>query len=215
MARVGKIARCPEGIREELNRKLRAGKLGPELLPWLNGLPEVRAVIAEFFPGQLISAQNLSDWRQGGFAEWEEKQDKTHRIREMAGFAAKLTEANSGRLAEGAAAIAGGKILELLETMDASPEGGSMEQLQDVVAAVASLRAGDIAQQRAGIDQAKLKQKDEELALAREKFRRETCELFIRWATDQRAIEAATSGGDNAAKIERLGELMFGEEWKK
>ena len=84
----------------------------------------------------------------------------------------------------------------------------------EVIAAVASLRKGDMDLQRADIDRAKLKQKDEELGLAREKFRRETCELFIKWAADQRAVELAAGSGDNSAKIERLGQIMFGEDWK-
>ncbi len=54
----------------------------------------------------------------------------------------------------------------------------------------------------------------EGLRLEQEKFRRETCELFLKWAEDGRAREIAASGSSNAEKIERLGELMFGADWK-
>jgi hypothetical protein len=56
--------------------------------------------------------------------------------------------------------------------------------------------------------------KKEQLALDRSKFQRETCELFVKWVADKRASEIANSAASNADKIEKLGELMFGEDWK-
>src|SRR5262249_29823918 len=35
MARIGKIARMPAAIRNELNRRLENGATGPQVLPWL------------------------------------------------------------------------------------------------------------------------------------------------------------------------------------
>jgi len=54
----------------------------------------------------------------------------------------------------------------------------------------------------------------QQLALDQAKFRRETCALFMKWAEDQRAKEIALGAGTNAEKIEALGQLMFGEDWK-
>ncbi len=57
--------------------------------------------------------------------------------------------------------------------------------------------------------------KGRQLDLDREKFQRETCELFLKWAADKRALEIASGpSATNAAKIEQLGQLMFGEDWK-
>lgn len=56
--------------------------------------------------------------------------------------------------------------------------------------------------------------KKEQLSLDRSKFQRETCELFVKWSADQRASAIANSTASNADKIEKLGELMFGEDWK-
>lgn len=54
----------------------------------------------------------------------------------------------------------------------------------------------------------------EHLALARQKFQRETCKLFLTWYEDQRATGVAGATGiATGEKIERLGKLMFGEEW--
>jgi hypothetical protein len=230
MARIGKIARLPENIREELNKRIRGGQLGPQLLPWLNGLAEVRGVLTEFFNGQDISAQNLSDWRNGGYAEWEERQERSYvrveRIRELSRMSMKLAMANGGNLSEGAASILGGSILELLEQVEelkSSTEGNegnegrikaAAEALDSLTNAVARLRRGDHDAKMLQQNDKRLEQKDKDLALAEKKFQRETCSLFIKWCEDQRALEAATGTGDNSAKIERLGQLMFGEDWK-
>lgn len=60
-----------------------------------------------------------------------------------------------------------------------------------------------------------VKVKTEALKLLEKKFQRETCELFLTWSADKRAREVAASGASSAEKIERLGELMFGEDWDR
>ncbi len=78
--------------------------------------------------------------------------------------------------------------------------------LQDVDAWVAT--------QGAARDQERTAIKAQELELAKQKFQRETAELFLKWAEDQQAREITASGSTHAEKIERLGQLMFGEGWK-
>ncbi len=68
--RKGKIARLPRGVRNELNQRLDKGEQGTRLIAWLNGLPEVKRVLAEDFGGREINDQNLSDWKAGGFQDW-------------------------------------------------------------------------------------------------------------------------------------------------
>ncbi len=43
-ARNGKIARLPAALREELNSRLEQSEESPELLQWLNALPQVQEV---------------------------------------------------------------------------------------------------------------------------------------------------------------------------
>ncbi|PWU08720.1 MAG: hypothetical protein C5B50_29055 [Verrucomicrobia bacterium] len=69
-ARLGKIARLPHDIREQVNIRLQNGEFGQPILDWLNSLPEVRSVIAAEFDGQPISPTNLTRWRQGGYRDW-------------------------------------------------------------------------------------------------------------------------------------------------
>jgi len=54
----------------------------------------------------------------------------------------------------------------------------------------------------------------EALRLQREKFQRETCELFVKWAQDKRAKQIANSKGiGSQEKVEKLGKLIFKEDW--
>lgn len=215
MARIGKIARLPEPLREQLNRRLRDGHLGPQILPWLNSQPETLQVLAEFFAGQPVNAQNLSDWRNGGYLEWEEKQEKTHRIKELAAFADKLTRANSGpcgstSIAEGAAAIASGKILELLEAAESdNAENLDIESLSKLVASLTGLRSVELAKAKGQLDVEKLKRKDEELSLAKQKFEQQLQEYRDKVAAQKREIESAlvtakSAGGLTPETLERI-----------
>ena len=79
--RNGKIARLPKVIREQLNHRLENGWQGKKLVDWVNALPEVKEVLREEFHGRAISEQNLSQWRDGGYADWLRHQDTQGQIR--------------------------------------------------------------------------------------------------------------------------------------
>jgi hypothetical protein len=74
MSRTGKIARIPRKIRTELNERLDNGEEAKSILAWLNDMPQVDDVLRDHFKGALITEQNLSEWRQGGFREWAFRQ---------------------------------------------------------------------------------------------------------------------------------------------
>ncbi len=92
----GKIARLPQVIREQLNRRLDDGELGGGLLEWLNALPAVQAVLAAEFGGSRINAQNLSNWRRGGYQHWLKQQERRNLVRELTENARELTEDADG-----------------------------------------------------------------------------------------------------------------------
>src|SRR5437667_1220681 len=73
--RTGKIARLPYDIREQLNRRLQDGEQGKSILKWLNALPEVKAVLKTEFEGRPIAPCNLTEWKDGGFRDWQVRQD--------------------------------------------------------------------------------------------------------------------------------------------
>ncbi|HEY1170244.1 MAG TPA: hypothetical protein VGH19_02635 [Verrucomicrobiae bacterium] len=51
------------------------------------------------------------------------------------------------------------------------------------------------------------------MSLDEEKFNQRTCELFLAWYEDKRVQEIAGAQVPQAVKVERLGVLLFGEEW--
>ncbi len=81
MTRNGKIARLPRQLREELNRRLDDGEQGKQLVAWLNGLPEVQAMLKSDFQGMAINEQNLCEWKQGGFHDWRRHQESLEMAR--------------------------------------------------------------------------------------------------------------------------------------
>lgn len=197
MARIGKIARLPEALRTELNRRLRDGQLGPQILPWLNAQPEALALLASDFGGKPVNPQNLSDWRNGGFEDWTRSLDRMHSTRILAEKASALAREAGGSLSEGAAAILSGRILEVLENLD---DESTPESLAGIIKSVAMLRSGDLDNQRLG-------QKREELALARDKF-----DLMRKKSEAFDSVKAAVNSGgitpETLAKIERELKLL-------
>ncbi len=75
MTRNGKIARLPGGIRSELNARMENGEETESLLAWLNGLPVAQEMLKAKFEGAPLNKQNLSEWRLGGFREWQLRQE--------------------------------------------------------------------------------------------------------------------------------------------
>ena len=81
--RVGKIAQLPKSIRDDLNQRLENGKQGPELLQWLNSLPETQKLLAEKFEAMPINRQNLTEWRQGGYQDWLRHQQREQHVQRI------------------------------------------------------------------------------------------------------------------------------------
>ncbi len=178
MARNGKIARLPRGVREELNRRLQDGEQGGPLLAWLNGLPEVSQVLAKDFGGCSVSKQNLSEWRAGGFAEWQARQETLAQVRELAADAAEMEAATVGRLTDHLATVLAGRYATALAGWDGEATDEFRRKLrvlhglcQDIV----ELRRGDHSGGR-------LKMERERLEREREKSDEEVVAHFERWA---------------------------------
>src|SRR5438874_8620711 len=83
-APVGKIARLPESIREQLNQRLLDGVIGKEIVSWLNSLPEVNRVMTELFGGHPVTQQNISEWRRRSFHEWLRNKETQTRVLRLA-----------------------------------------------------------------------------------------------------------------------------------
>jgi hypothetical protein len=71
MARTGKIARLPQAVRDEINRRLADGQKATPILHWINSQPEVAEILKADFKGLPVTDGNLADWRAGGFKDWQ------------------------------------------------------------------------------------------------------------------------------------------------
>jgi len=96
-SRVGKIARLPWRVRENLNRRLLDGEPARRLVAWLNRLPEVRAVLRRDFDGRPVSDQNLSEWKHGGFRDYVAKVEADALLAETLEVTAAAKPKKSGR----------------------------------------------------------------------------------------------------------------------
>ena len=83
ITRTGKIARLPQAIRQRLNERLADGEPQHLLVAWLNEQAVVRERVERFHGGRPITEQNLSDWRAGGFRDWERHQESRGMLREL------------------------------------------------------------------------------------------------------------------------------------
>src|SRR5881397_209471 len=68
----GKIAHLPHAIQEQLNERLdQGGEESKPILAWLNSIPEVQAILEADFEGAAITAQNLSEYKNRGYLDWQ------------------------------------------------------------------------------------------------------------------------------------------------
>lgn len=216
--RHGKIARLPHALREELNRRLLDGQLSPEILPWINAQPEAKLVFDTYFEGAEATAQNLSEWKLGGYKEWLSRREKVDSLKTLSAFARDLAEATGGNLADGAASILAGHLMEALEeSANLVVTGGSDDAEKDphaglvqMAKAVGTLQKGAIANKKLELDKKKTAQKDQQLALDREKFESQTVAKFMEWARSPEAVAILDSGKPKAVQMDALRALMFG-----
>lgn len=155
MARTGKIARLPLDIRQELNRRLADGESGKSLVAWLNSLPEVEEVMEEHFCSRPINEQNLTEWKQGGYAEWCRHEETRDWVRALAEESRALQgEDDPMPLSDQFAALAAVALGRLLkEAVDNAPEDTrGRRALLDTAHALNELRVRDHAAVRLRMD---------------------------------------------------------------
>jgi hypothetical protein len=206
MARQGKIARLPHNLREQVNRRLLDGLTYAEILTWLNQEPAAIEIWNTAFEGSPANPQNMSEWRQGGYIEWLNRRQKTENLKTLAAFSVDLAKAG-GNVADGAAAIAAGHLLETLENI-ASDEDADLSALTQ---AVATLRRGDLDRSKLQLERQKLKNKEKEIQLSREKFEVGTIKVFMKWASSKEAQAILESSQPKTVKMELLRERIFGK----
>ena len=173
MTRTGKIARLPRDIREELNRRLRDGEQGKQLVVWLNSLPETRSVLEEEFGGRAIREQNLTEWKQRGYRDWVARQQALEFARNFAADAGELTKAG-GPLGDHLATALMARYAAIMSKWDGTSETVPTRELRLLRALcvdIVELRRGDHSAARLKLEHARLeldRSKDE--ARLRQRF---------------------------------------------
>jgi hypothetical protein len=227
-ASTGKIGRLPWEIREEVNRRLRDGQPARKIIDWLHSLPEVLRVLDEYFGEEPINDQNVSVWRKTGYAKWMARQGAIDRTKELADFSMKVATAAGGSLADGAAQILAGSVLEVLEGLESlrratgdianeeTPEQAKERlasmagAIDSLVLAVARLRKGDQGAEALRLARDKVAQAEKALALEREKHEQRLREYEEKVKATKRAIESelttARTGGLTPETLKRIEE---------
>ena len=173
--RVGKIARLPRTLRNQLNQRLHDGEPGNRLLEWLNGLPEVQALLAAEFESRPINAQNFSDWKQGGYRDWVAQQEALELAQRLGEDAAELQADGRPPLTDTLALWLAARYAVATRQVAQADAAEGWRLLRELCADVVELRRGDHHAERLRIERERL-----ELERAQSKERWE--KRFWEWA---------------------------------
>lgn len=202
-----KIGRLPFVMRNELNERLRDGASSSEITEWINASKEFKAVQKREKCGEL-NAQNLTDWRNTGYKDWLTDQASAERIRRLAEMSSVMVQASGFTPATVAARLAAAQLMEVANNPD------DPKALNNAAGAIASLRGVEVAEERNALAKQRVELAMASLDLDRKKFQRTTCELFVKWYSNEAArtiVEDKTLDAD--ARTEALGQLLFADLW--
>lgn len=199
-----KIGRLPFAVRNELNERMRDGATGTSLLEWVNQHPEFQKVRKET-GCEVLNAQNLTDWRGTGYKDWLDEQQKTERLRGLASLSEQIAVQTGGDPASVGCRIIAGRLLDVLETAPETAAAALSKAFVDLRNAETKAASADIKRQQVQLS-------EQALALERDKFRRQTCELFLKWYNDQNALSIASGSGSQSEKIQALLAFMDKEQ---
>jgi hypothetical protein len=158
MTRRGKIARLPQPIREQVNQRLENGEEGKKIVEWLNTLPEVTSLLAADFDGQPVTDSNLSNWKLGGYRDWEEQKAALETILQFQSEAVQLSQAGGPQVTEQLVLCLTARLAAALRPSFAGSDDPAerLEQLRRLRRDVVALRKGDHDEQWVKIQRDKL-----------------------------------------------------------
>ena len=186
-SRLGKIARLPLAIREELNTRLLEGDPAHLLIEWLNTDPAVLDVLNTDFGGELISSQNIGQWQRGGYMEWA-------LVRECAATARGLSEssediASTGISAEHLLTVLTAQYAKILTELQTAPVD-KLDELERRINLLRKLTNAALAMRRREFHAARL-----EIARERNEIARGRLEL----AREKQLSKSASSASSKAS----------------
>jgi hypothetical protein len=158
IARDARIARLPESIREQVNRRLEKGEPGQQIADWLNTVAEVTALMAAEFDGQPVTEANVVSWELGAYRHWEEQQEALEAAVQLGENAAEIAQAAGGQLADHLALWLTARIAVALRKTPCAGDdaAGQLQGLRQLVGDLVALRKGDQSAQWLRIEREKL-----------------------------------------------------------
>lgn len=194
-----RMEQIAEWIRKPNDRDEETGKP----IPKTGGLAYAQEQLAA--DGLKVSLQTLSD-----FMSWWELRLRFNRMELLTQNSEEMLRTFNPELTEEQVRAFGHRVFTSLAIDQNDPEtflAFAKLQLKAVhdTQTLELKRTAEKRQQRA------LKLKEEEVALAREKFARETCELFLKWSSDKKAKAIAESSATNSEKIAALRQTYFAD----
>src|ERR1700733_6104396 len=156
-AGTGKVARLPAAIRHELNLRLVNGEEGRQLVAWLNGLPEVQAMLAAHFQGQPIEEMNLSRWKHGGFMAWCEQQMALASVATVFEHSNDLQQAAKNGLTDRMNMVLTARLAREIQSLDSMSEGDDKTKAcRELIGTLALLKRGEAQDERLRLEREKL-----------------------------------------------------------
>jgi hypothetical protein len=156
MSRVGKVARLPKAVREKLNIRLEDNEPAKEILEWLNSLPQTQKVLKSLFNGAPINKQNLSDWKNGGFRDWQAQQEALSAMQQMADEAEELQSSSTELLSDKVSTWLLARYFIKLKQALAAGGADELKLLHQFCADLVALRRGDHSSARIKLVEEKL-----------------------------------------------------------
>ncbi|MGP8201234.1 MAG: tetratricopeptide repeat protein [Limisphaerales bacterium] len=177
MTRVGKIARLPERIREQINCRLQDGEEGRKIISWLNSLDEVKAVLSASFDNWKITDGNLCEWKRGGYRDWETQQITLDEARRVMSEGGQLAKTGNKALADNLAVwLTGRYVVATRKLMENGDDPAAWKMLRELCHDVVALRRGDHGAEWLRIEREKLKLQRKKQNSDREKLKQEILE---------------------------------------
>jgi hypothetical protein len=203
--RNGKIARLSRAVRLELNRRLENGEQGKKLVAWLNSLPEVQAIVAAEFEGKPIREQNLSEWKQGGYRDWQAQQEALEIAGRLGEDAAEWAREDRAPLTDTVTHWLAARYA--VATRRVAETGGreGWRLLREMCGDVVELRKGDHSAERLRIDRERL---ELEQAKREEYIRQKLPELVKKFGTNGGSL----SEEERARRIRKIFKRPFDGE---
>ena len=177
MSRTGKIARLPLHIREQINTRIQNGGKGQDIVAWLNSLKEVKAALSKHFDNPTINAGNFSEWKLGGYRDWEAQQFAVAESRRIVEEGKELGEAGQGALADKLGTWVVGQYImatrKMREKLEAGDDAGAWKLLRELCHDVVALRRGDHGAEWIRLERQRLKLQKQKQESSRENLKEE------------------------------------------